>query len=177
MSTYYTIPYNRKLMSLANKFDCGNEGINNFLKDDYSLDLSHGKTYVWLDAKKSVIVGYYNIGTGSINIFENEKWHKAGGSLHINYFAMDKRFHGVKVEVNDKLSIRLSEVLLHDLNHRAINIRKRNLGYKYITLCSTKAGEKLYHKNGFEYLESMASFYCDEQEEQCVQMYKVLKNF
>lgn len=174
MSNYYTIPFNRKIMNLLYKFDCGNEGINNFLMSYESLNLRHGKTYVWLDDSRSVIVGYYNIGTGSINIFENNRWYKAGGSLHINYFAMDKRFQGIRIKVNEKQNIKLSEALLHDLNNRALNIRKRDLGYRYITLCSTLAGEKLYKDNGFDYLNPLVSFYCDEQEEDCIQMYKVL---
>ena len=59
----YTKKYKKDLASL---FDCGNDYLNNFLRDSKSLDSNIGTTYVYLNKNKSEIIGYFNIGTGSL---------------------------------------------------------------------------------------------------------------
>ena len=54
---------------------------------------------------------------------------------------------------------------------KIINIRKRNIGFSFITLYSTNAGYNLYKRNGFEDLELDMELPYDYSELQCKPMY------
>ena len=174
MNNYITVLLNRKIQRIASTFDCGNEGINNFIVSEEALNEKHGKTFVWLTSDLNEIVGYYNIGTGSINVIDDDnKWYKDGGSIHLNYFALDNKYHGGKYK-GEHIQIKLSEILLYDFINRAKNIRKKYVGFKYLTLCSTPSAMHLYSDNGFAELKTNIGFYTDLYEIDCKQMYKAI---
>ena len=86
---------------------------------------------------------------------------------------IDSKFHGVKYK-NDHIQIKISEILLYDFINRARNIRKKHVGFKYLTLCSTPAGMSLYRSNGFSELNTSVKFYTDPYEKDCKQMYRII---
>ena len=53
------------------------------------------KTYVWLTEDNKRIIGYYSLGTGYLErVLKDEKSRvKLGGSIHINGFALDRKYH------------------------------------------------------------------------------------
>lgn len=172
---FITIPYDAKLMSLASYFDCGADKINNFLRDTESLHPGYGKTYVFLSEDKTAIIGYYNISTAYLKLISEYGEERVGGSIHICYFALDKKYHGLEQTTDDAGGvIKLSDVLLCDCLHRIECIRNNHVGFSFVTLAATKAGESLYRRNGFEFIENDMGLAVEETEELCKQMYLAL---
>jgi len=172
-NTFDTVPYDASHTELASAFSCGNRIIDQFLRDSKAFDISYGKTYVWLTDDKSAIIGYYNIGVGYIEQCIDGKYQKIGGSAHINYFALDKKFHRKLIFPSEDAgrNVYIADRLLNDCILRIEEIRKNHIGYSFITLCSTERGHRLYCRNDFCELENDMKFSPDETENQCYLMY------
>lgn len=168
MSNFITEPYSREIMENAAKsFDCGNDVISSFLRSEEALDNSYGKTYVLLSNDKSEIAGYYNIAMSYIESNTGSKIVKMGGSAHITYFAVDKKYQGHCVKDSKKLS----DWLLSDCINRIDYIRTNHIGCSFVTLASTREGYSLYLRSGFELLEDDMSFTKSTEEQMCISMY------
>ena len=158
------------LQKLASNFYCGNNHIDGFLRSSEALDPSAGKTYVWLNEKQTVIIGYYNITTGSVEHIDGDlKW-KAGGSVHINQFAIDNNYQKVSVEGRRYLS----DLLLADCIERIMWYRTRFAGFAFVTLQSTNEGHYLYERNDFEDIEEDMQITSTTDEIECKPMYLAL---
>ena len=156
------IPYDAGLQKLASSFSSGNEYLDHFLKLPEAIQNSFGRTYVLLTDDESMIVGYYNIGVGYIEQMVDGVRRKMGGSAHVNCFALDTRYHGALQAVTPEgVKINLSDVLLNECIHRIYAVREE-IGFTFITLCSTKQGYSLYKRNDFEDLETDMSFAIEE---------------
>lgn len=93
--------YTLKYENLAKKFKCGNIVIDNFLQDGRALDENQGITYILLSDEEDRIVGYYNIEVGRVDqiqaVGENRYFLPMGGSVNINYLAVDKELQGIQI--------------------------------------------------------------------------------
>ena len=139
------VEYNTGLQRLSTAFHSGNIYLDSFLKGPNALDPNTGKTYVFLSEENDAIIGYYNIGTGDVEYVEDGLRRKAGGSVHINCFALDENYHGFQQSIsNTGEVINLSDVLLRDCLERIYKIRETCVGFTFITLASTEAGYSLY---------------------------------
>ena len=161
------------IQNLAHKFHCGNSFMDSFLRSSQALDDGFGKTYVWLEDDDKAIIGFYNISVGSIDQQDGDSWYKIGGAVHINEFAMDQKYQGVPVDVNQ--DINLSDLLLKDCIDRIVYVRDSFIGFSFITLQSTPAGKSLYKRNDFEEVEEdMKVSQMQESEIDCTTMYLAL---
>jgi hypothetical protein len=125
-----------------------------------------------LDKEKTTIIGYYNIGLGYIEQIYNEIKQKLGGSVHINCFALDERYHGLLQGLTDDgTRINLSDILLYKCLETIYTLREKYIGFTFITLCSTKEGYSLYRRNDFEDLEEDMNFSVEESDMECTLMY------
>ena len=165
-------PYSEKYQELADFFDSGNYVLDNFLRNQESLDCSIGKTYVFLTDDEDAIIGFYNIGMSNLDSLESGFRVKIGGAVHINGFALDSKYQGLVQEtLSDGTQINLSDFLLLDCMDRIRDIRKDMIGCAFITLSATERGYNLYQRNGFEELEDGMQFSVDFGEKQCISMY------
>lgn len=167
------VPFDAGLQKLAFSFDCGNAYMNRFLRSMDALNDGIGKTYVCLGEPQNGIIGYYNISTGYLErSLSGCRVEKIGGSLHINYFALDTHYHKTAVSLGGE-TFYLSDWLLIDCLCRARHIRRHFVGFSFVTLCSTEEGHRLYLRNDFEDLsdEGDMAFTCTETEEHCYRMY------
>ena len=89
------VKYDASLQKLASSFHSGNNYLDKFLRESVSLDDGFGKTYVFLSEDNQNIIGYYNLGLGYIEQYDNQITKKIGGAIHINCFALDEQFHGL----------------------------------------------------------------------------------
>lgn len=145
--------YNNKLKNqLSHTFNSGNLYLDNFIKSNEALNPLNGKTYVFLDTNQSNLIAYFNIGTGSIGSTYSKPKDKIGGSVHLNCFALDLQYQGLKL--NKKLNIKLSDILLNKCVKKILSIQKNHIGFAFITLCSTKQGYNLYKRHGFENIDT-----------------------
>ena len=150
--------YDANYQRLASSFESGNTYLDGFLRDHRALEDWFGKTYVLLSDNNDTIIGYYNIGTGYIEQVSGWNRCKIGGSVHINCLALDKKYQGLAQAVTpDGVKINLSDFLLYDCIQRILGIREQ-VGFSFITLCSTKQGYSLYKRNDFEDLDNDLHF-------------------
>lgn len=169
------VKYTEAQQQLAASFCSGNPYLDRFLRGRDALDDSLGKTFVFLSQDNSTIIGYYNIGTGYIEMVEDGTAQKLGGSVHINCFALDEKYHGLlqqKTEEGD--TINLSDVLLDDCIQYIEALRQEYIGFAFVTLSSTQEGYHLYKRNGFEELEDDMNFSVEASDIQCIPMYLAL---
>ena len=160
--------------SLSKSFNCGNTYINDFLCNDEALDSSIGMTYIYLNYNMSQIIAYFNIGTGALIDNTNEYDNRLGGSAHLNYFALDKRYHGIKLNAEKELAdfnLKISDLMLVKCISLILKIKKRHIGFSFITLYSTKQGYSLYKRNGFEDLDTDMQLPISYGENDCIPMY------
>lgn len=157
------VPYDASLQKLASDFHSGNGYLDRFLRNSLSLDDSFGKTYVFLSSNNDAIIGYYNLGTGYIEErIENSTPHKLGGSVHINCLALDERYQkSFQHTTPEGINVYLSDMLLQECFDRIFEIRKE-IGFTFITLCSTRQGYKLYLRNNFYDLKGDMNFSIEE---------------
>lgn len=62
------VRYTPEHKELAEKFKCGNDVIDKFLRDGSALDENQGITYVLLSDESDFIIGYYNIEVGRVDL-------------------------------------------------------------------------------------------------------------
>lgn len=168
--------YTSEYKALKANFSCGNIVIDNFLKSDNALDENQGITYVLLSDKKDAIIGYFNIEVGRVDQIEtiggNILYKPMGGSVNINYLAIDSKYQGTKIAEIDGKNIYLGDYLLRDCEKRILQLRKA-VGIVFITLYSTKQGYHLYHeRNSYEIFEDDMSTFVQESDEGCYRLYK-----
>lgn len=161
------------IQAFASNFDCGNNHINQFLKSSQAFDDGFGKTYVWLEDNNQEIIGFYNISVGCIDQKDGESRYKMGGSIHINEFALAQKYRGVSL--GEDSNANLSDALLKDCLDRVEYIRRKHIGFSFVTLQSTREGHSLYERNDFEDVEDdMNISIIQGAEEECQAMYLAL---
>ena len=143
---------------LMQRFRSGNAALDMFLHGSMPFDEGFGRTYLWLTDDGDAICGYYNLSTGYIEMTEGQHRTRAGGSIHINCFALDESWRGQVVsETPTGGRVTLADVLLVDCLNRILELRNY-IGFSFITLCATKEGKSLYDRNNFLPLEVDMAF-------------------
>ncbi len=167
------------LQNVASSSDCGAPVYNSFLRSPKAIDPSYGKTYVLPTMDQSEIVGYYNIGTSCVEFFDGYQSLKQGGSIHINYLALDQDFRGVIAFNTPEGRVFWSDILLDDCLQRIKYIREEHVGFQFVTLTASKAGILLYKRRGFSELDEGMSMSLsdDEKSGKGVQMYLPLEEY
>ena len=170
--------YTREYENLRDSFKCGNNIIDNFLREGNALDENQGITYVMLSDKRDVIIGYYNIEVGRIDqreeVGNNIFYRPMGGTVNINYIAIHRDFQGIKVATVDDKNIYLGDILLNDCERRILSLRKQ-VGITFITLYSTNEGYHLYKgRNIYEDFEDDMSTFVQESDQKCFKLYKCI---
>ena len=164
--------YNASLQKLALSFRSGNDYLDQFLRQEISLDDNYGKTEVLISEDNEEIIGYYNLGLGYVEQEEYGIVKKIGGAVHINNFALAEKYHGVVQTYTEQgIRINLSDILLDECMQKIEEIRKKYIGFAFVTLASTREGYHLYERNGFEKLDDDMSFSREESEVECIPMY------
>lgn len=178
MDEYYGFRLNVKRLNEENRkyvtgFKCGNTFIDNFLKNDEAINDSFGKTYIWLEDDGKSIIGFYNIGVGSIDYIDGDVRYKMGGAIHINEFAIQQKYQRYSVSENPRINV--SDLLLNDCMKRIKTIREYHLGFTFVTLQSTEEGYNLYRRHNFEEVdEDMRLSNVQDAEWDCKPMYLAL---
>lgn len=167
-----TEPYCEELRKLATTFDCENQYLNDFLKSNEALDTGITKTFVVLPDDESEIIGYYSIDCGAVDQVTGSYHEKIGGAVHVRCFALGKEHkHQVEQVAPDGTKLYLSDVIFSDCLNRIEYIRSNFIGAEFVTLASTKEGEKLYRRHGFDDLDEDITFSPTHGEDECTCLY------
>ena len=166
------VRYYKSYIHLSKKFNSGHIVLDSFIKSEKSTDSAYGVTYIWLNESEDEIIGYYCISAGTFDYKENETRIKQCGAAHIDYFAIDEKYQGVKYE-DDKYEYKLSDLLLLDCLNR-INVIRHCIGIGCVTLSSTEQGYNLYKRADFEETDLDTCFSDTEGEKKTTDMYLFL---
>ena len=167
--------FGQKTKALAATFCSGNEFLDRFIKSEDAFDKSLGKTYVWLNDTGTEIIGYYNIGVGYIDMYDGDDKYKIGGSIHLNFFALNAPYRGKIIsKKEDGEALKLSDILFSDFIARVHKIREEYVGFAFVTLAATEEGYSLYKRNYFEDLDADLHFSFKDDEKGCIPMYLAL---
>lgn len=159
----------------AQKFSSGNTFLDDFLKSNDALNDNIGKTFVWINEDRTEIIGYYNIGVGYIDMYVGDEKYKIGGSIHLNFFALNEKYRGIVVKKNDDGTVRkFSDRLFTDFMHKVYELRENYVGFSFVTLAATDEGYSLYKRNYFDDLDADLHFSFKDDEKGCKPMYLAL---
>jgi len=170
------IKYTKELKHLANAFTCGNIVIDNFLKSNQSLDPNIGVTYILLSDDETYLIGYYNIVVGRVDQFEmvgnSFMYSPMGGSIHINYLAIDINYQHMALEPNGHFYF--GDLLLRDCEARIVALQEK-VGVQFVTLGSTNEGYHMYHdRNNYDEFDDDMSSFEQESDVGTIKLYKCI---
>lgn len=164
--------FSDKYFELASKFDCGNVYLNSFLVSSFALDPGITKTYIALSDDESDLIGYYSIDCGAVDQVVEGYHEKIGGAVHLRCFALNKQYQHELQEITPSgKHVYISDVLLESCLDRIDFIRSNFIGAEFVTLASTREGEKLYRRHGFDDLDEDISFSTIYGEDECICLY------
>lgn len=167
-----TEPYTKELRGLADKFYSGNEFLDQFIRSEEAFNDSLGKTFVWINEKRTQIIGYYNLGIGYIDMYDGQDKYKISGSIHLNFFALNEPYRGLSAGKNaNGIDIKISDKLFADFMTKVYHLREKYVGFSFVTLAATDEGYSLYKRNYFEDLEDGLHFSFKDDEKGCKPMY------
>ena len=163
------------IAELAQKFSSGNTFLDEFLRSADAFDDGIGKTFVWINEKRTEIIGYYNIGVGYIDMYNGDDKYKIGGSVHLNFFALNQNYRGIIIgQRKDGIDIKVSDQLFADFIQKVFDLRQNHIGFSFVTLAATDEGYSLYKRNYFEDLDEDLHFSFKDDEKGCRPMYLAL---
>lgn len=166
--------YTKELLSLADTFYSGNNFLDQFIKSTDALDDGIGKTFVWINDERTEIIGYYNMGVGYIDMYNGDEKYKVGGSIHLNFFALDQKYRGIISSHDHGQVLKISDFLLSDFMNKVFYLRNNYIGFSFVTLAATKEGRSLYERHYFEELDTDLHFSFKDDERGCIPMYLAL---
>ncbi len=167
--------FTKDMNDIAQDFSSGNVFLDNFLKSEDALNNSIGKTFVWLNENRTEIIGYYNIGVGYIDMYYGDDKYKIGGSIHLNFFALNEKYRGIIVRKKaDGTVIKFSDRLFTDFMNKVYELREKYIGFSFVTLAATDEGYSLYKRNYFDDLDADLHFSFKDDEKGCKPMYLAL---
>jgi hypothetical protein len=170
-----TEPLTVEMRYLTKNFKSGNDFLDQFIKSEAAFDNSIGKTFVWINQKRNEIIGYYNVGVGYIDMLNGDDKYKIGGSIHLNFFALNEPYRGlITGSGKNGKAIKVSDWLFADFISKVYEIRDKYVGFAFVTLAATEEGYSLYKRNYFEDLEEGLHFSFKDDEKGCRPMYLAL---
>ena len=146
--------------------------MNRFLVGSEALEPGIAKTYIALSDNRTELIGYYSIDCGTVDQVNGAYHEKIGGAVHLRCFALDKRYHHEIQEMTSTgKAVYVSDMLLESCLDRIEYIRSNFIGAEFVTLASTREGEKLYRRHGFDDLDEDISFSPTSGEDDCIRLY------
>lgn len=142
----YTIEkLTEKNKSYTDNFDCGNEEINNYLKDK-AIEDDIGLTYLVID-KFNTVVGYCTIAcSGITHKYQNNI--RTIPSIEIRYFAIDSKLQKLQYDKTDK-HYYFSDYVMSEFMYKCSEIAGNIIAARYIILYSVENAVKFYTRLGF----------------------------
>lgn len=146
---------NKNELNQVFSFDCGNDTINAYLKEDAFIDAQLGLTKTWLYFKNTKLIGYFTLTVDRITIIKSSNISKHlkqnkdykerlnlnnVPSIQIHHFAIDKTYQNQKLgsEMMDYVFLYIKDNILC------------NIGACLINVFSIKKAVPFYKRLGFE---------------------------
>ena len=145
-------------------FDCGNEEINYYLKEKAYIDYDC-VTHLILSDDSQICMGYFSLSCAAVYMNDGYKIHTKP-AVEIKYFAIDKKYQGVKLNDNTYANIILNKVI----GDIIFGFTEDVCGASRIILYSTPLAVNFYRKAHF--VEFDDSFFIDQSSylDECIPM-------
>lgn len=140
--------------NLIKNFDCGNQSINNRLKENAS-DLyqeGYGNTYLIIDQIKKELVAFVILKTTAMVKYDDNVFkYNLEPAIEIDTFAVDKKYQKKYQNIEDKrLEYSISYLVFLHIMKYIRKIAEEKIGARYIIVLSIPEAKKFYEKQGFE---------------------------
>lgn len=140
------IPVSEVILSDYDRFDCGNEVLNNYLYASGYSD-PDAVTYVVINENKHDIVAYFSLSCGAVyhKIYENRIEHYP--AVEIKNFAVDTKYQHMEDDDGDTLALTILEYIKYNL---IMDFTESVCGASRIILYSVPDAVNFYKKAGFK---------------------------
>lgn len=169
-----TEAFTKDTRNLAESFFSGNEFLDQFIKSLDAFNDGIGKTFIWVNDERTEMIGYYNMGVGYIDMYNGDDKYKIGGSIHLNFFALDRKYRGIISSYDNGQALKISDFLFSDFMGKVFHLRRNYIGFSFVTLAATDEGKSLYERHYFEELDADLHFSFKDDEKGCIPMYLAL---
>lgn len=148
-------------------FNCGNEVINNYLKEQAYND-PKATTFIIYDTENNHIISYYALSCSGFVL--NYKSHfTLYPAVEIKMFAVDEQYKHIIYSPDDNLT--LSDYIFCNVISRIYDFTENECGADKVILYSVPKAENFYIKNGFirfqDFMLKSESMFLDG----CIPMY------
>jgi hypothetical protein len=162
-----------ELKSLAQDFDCGNEVMNRYLKEQ-SFDDSKATTFIIKDNDTDAVICYYSLScSGLVVNTNNGNKFNIYPSVEIKMFAVDEKYQHIPQSAEPD-SCSLSDMLLYEVIAHINDFTENECGADKIILYSVPKAESFYSRNMFcrfeDYMKPASDWFTSE----CIPMFMTL---
>lgn len=138
-------------ITLVQKFNCGNEVINNYLKNNAYND-SKATTFIVLDTKLNEIICYYSLNCSGF-VIDNGNNFTIYPAVEIKMFAIDEKYQHMPYSESIEDG-NLSDMLFSEVIGFIYSFTDNFCGADKVILYSVPEAESFYIRNGFKRFES-----------------------
>lgn len=132
-------------ISLIKSFDCGNEVINDYLKE-HAYNDPQSATFVIYDTEVNQAISYYSLSCSGFVINQNSHI-LIYPAVEIKMFAVDDKYKHIPFSQDDDFT--LSDYIFCSVISKIYDFTENECGADKIILYSVPKAENFYRKNGF----------------------------
>lgn len=133
-------------IEFVQSFDCGNEIINNYLKE-HAYNDSKSTTSLIYDLSNNHVVSYYSLNCSGFVINSNSHI-IIYPAVEIKMFAVDENYKHILFSSEDNFT--LSDYIFSNVISKIYDFTEEYCGADKVILYSVPRAEKFYRKNGFK---------------------------
>jgi hypothetical protein len=146
-------PFSSKHRKMCEGFDCGNDALNNLLKNAEEIcGDGSSVTSVVVNKDESIIIGFYSLNASLLLYKPDSAFPKICGfpAIEINTFAMDVKYQGLPYSDDEEDIFNLSDYILAKVISDIYYFSDTVIGAKFIILYSVPNAVNFYSRNGFK---------------------------
>lgn len=140
------IRVNEDSIQIIKSFNCGNEVINEYLKNK-AKDDAQAVTFILIDKKEKAVIGYYSLNCSGF-IINSMSHFTIYPAVEIKMFAMDEKYHHLPYS-DDPEDGTFSDYIFSFVISKIYDFTEKYCGADKIILYSVPKAKNFYKKNGF----------------------------
>ena len=167
----------RQDSSLLNKFDCGNDSINQYIYND-SLKYGKDVPYIFIDDDTGNVIAFCSIGCNGISVIKQDLegflYNTSLHAIEIDFYAVNIHYQNMPYEKTSGQHETLSQALFSFMLDYVAKIAREYVGATHCCLYSVPEAVTFYQRCGFI---NFQSFMMRDQEPytiDCVPMFMKL---
>ena len=136
---------------LTEKFDCGNEVINHYLKSEAKKD-TQAVSFLITDEKKNAVIGYFSLSCSGF-IIESQGHPTIYPAVEIKMFAVDEAYQHIPYS-DDPEDGTLSDIIFNFAISKIYDFTEKYCGADKVILYAVPKAVNFYRKNFFSEFET-----------------------